>query len=1813
MRLRKANTLLIILIVLTQVFFIYTQTYTIKATGSVAVNIETSTTKVTFTGSPIVVDPDIVVTGTETLNKATVTIRNPQSGDELSGTDCTWNAATYTLTCTGSNLTSSQMQTKLRSIQFKNSNGVNANTTARSIDFTLGDAIPFYLPITSEIRYYRYVASPNITWVSAKSAASNTESSSDANYFFGLQGYLATITSAEENANLALKINADAWIGGSDNYQQINEAIGSTYTDQNSTEGKWYWVTGPSSDHYQFTTSNTSTQGYNGFNGKYTNWGSGEPNNSGGEDSIEFRTNENPSLKGLWNDLPSTATRTAYLVEYGGMPNDPILNLTGTKTILVNQYELRYVANGGSGSDRSSSNNYNTAITISDASGFSKLGYDFVAWNTASDGSGTRYDPSDTLNLTSNTILYAQWLKVASSNPARNFSIGDDPVLIDPNFTVDGIQLSSMTIAINNYVPGDELHFTNTSSIEGNFANGYLVLTSKSGSPISSSIFENAVRSVSFSASQSTGERVFSYSVVSNSQVSASFRYNSSNQHFYEIRNIASKTWEESKTIAHGLSYQGKSGYLVTLTTVAEDNIVKELVAEKIGANANVSIWMGFRNYETASSQNGTLEWDGDWRWADGPEEGTAFFSGYGNISGNSQYNSCSSKGISINNQYERWADGEPNGCGSSSALGYGSYWTGAPYGGQSNAGAWDDYTTGTSLNYMIVEYGGMSNDLFTTTSSVNVYALTNTLSISQVNKGLNSAGIKVEMLDSHSTSLKYAAVPAGTTAPSTLEIYNNQFTNGTSFKASGSVVSSGTTTTFTISNLANFYLYDLYAIQVIGTHIINYSPSPKTISASSIRAAYTFNGNLNDVSGNNQTALSKSYKTGSSSTSSFVAGKVSSAYRFDGNTYFKLPNKLISSTVANSTTAFTVSMYFRTNKSGQGLLGYHQNDTVYSTSPGDHIPILNIDYNGKLDARLWINGDLDAKSLNRVDDNQWHKVILSSTGSALEVYLDDVKLTGTTSGAAQHLTMYYNTLGTAYGSSRFTSTNMTNGWWDPFVGDIDEFIVYDSGLTAADVIEASNDIALTYVLNDGINGEGALSLYSKNSTDPYTLPIPSKDNHTFLGWYLNADFSGSVQTAVPVGTNSAKTYYAKWELDSRTVHFVTNGGSSVSDIEVSYGHTLSLPSSPTKTGNAFVGWYKDTLLVQPFDAANEPINVNKTLYAKWSTASYTVQFDSNGGDFVAPIIATYNSSINQPISPSKVGYTFSGWYKTEGQNGVLSDSYNFNTDTIQASQTLHAKWTRNSYSIQFEENGGSDVADQSTLYLGSIVKPTNPTKAGLIFKGWYTNVALTIPYDFEAMQVTQATKLYAKWAPFYPFDFDSNYGTYVVGQTVLNNGYANLPTQPSRTGYTFIAWNTSNSSNIIFDFNSPFSQNTTVYAQWSANNYSVHFDSNTSTDVSDQSVAYGQTASEPASLTRTGYTFLGWSTEPDSLVAWDFTLNRIYGETTLYGIWMANAYTVTFKDAQGTVISTQTVTNTTPIPQPNKPLLNGYRFTHWSSSYSEVNGSVFINPVFSEIPVLITNSNSSIIPTISNVFDAVEFTPVELENDVSVKLLFNQINASNVDVDDKRIFDAKAQEILPSGTLSSLFLDIQLFKVVNTTEEQLEELSHPVTLRFEVPLEYRNRFFELVRVHTDSVTQQTVAEVLDYTYTSSDHSIEFETDRFSTYGLTLSSSSPYRIDTSINSNSSNSIETSQTVNSTISITTKKPTTTVATPPETTPTDIKSPEEVKPNNPEPSTSPDTSELVEHNVGYWIYYVLGILVLGLIFLFILWRQKTIDNQ
>ncbi len=137
------------------------------------------------------------------------------------------------------------------------------------------------------------------------------------------------------------------------------------------------------------------------------------------------------------------------------------------------------------------------------------------------------------------------------------------------------------------------------------------------------------------------------------------------------------------------------------------------------------------------------------------------------------------------------------------------------------------------------------------------------------------------------------------------------------------------------------------------------------------------------------------------------------------------------------------------------------------------------------------------------------------------------------------------------------------------------------------------------------------------------------------------------------------------------TVTFEVNEGSAVQAMSAEFLRKITKPTNPTRDNHAFSGWYKDQELSSPWDFENDLAIEDMTLFAKWELANHTVSFETNGGSAIEAIGAIYQSTIEPPEVPSKLGYSFVGWFEDE----ELTDPWDFENDVVTADLTLYAKW----------------------------------------------------------------------------------------------------------------------------------------------------------------------------------------------------------------------------------------------------------------------------------------------------------------------------------------------------------------------------------------------------------------------------------------------------------------------------------------------------------------------------------------------------------
>ena len=212
--------------------------------------------------------------------------------------------------------------------------------------------------------------------------------------------------------------------------------------------------------------------------------------------------------------------------------------------------------------------------------------------------------------------------------------------------------------------------------------------------------------------------------------------------------------------------------------------------------------------------------------------------------------------------------------------------------------------------------------------------------------------------------------------------------------------------------------------------------------------------------------------------------------------------------------------------------------------------------------------------------------------------------------------------------------------------------------------------------------------------------------------------------------------------------------------------------------------------------------------------AKLEATFTADGTTFAQPQTIDRGGKFTKPAAPSKENHTFAGWY-----NG--DEKFDFDADTTNAPNVLElvAKWDINQYTVKFVSEHGS-FADQ-TIEHGKPIetdKLTIPEVEGFTFDGWYADEAHKTNFDFST-PITGDTKVYAKWtAKNYEVSFITEHGKTPTSQNVKYNGTATNPGELTEDGYTFIGWYADEAHKTKFDFSTPITSDTKVYAKWEKN-----------------------------------------------------------------------------------------------------------------------------------------------------------------------------------------------------------------------------------------------------------------------------------------------------------------------------------------------------------------------------------------------------------
>ena len=395
-----------------------------------------------------------------------------------------------------------------------------------------------------------------------------------------------------------------------------------------------------------------------------------------------------------------------------------------------------------------------------------------------------------------------------------------------------------------------------------------------------------------------------------------------------------------------------------------------------------------------------------------------------------------------------------------------------------------------------------------------------------------------------------------------------------------------------------------------------------------------------------------------------------------------------------------------------------------------------------------------------------------------------------------------------------------------------------------------------------GATGHSAESWLSTTVTGPGLLTfwwrVSSEPNYDYLRFYMN----GAQQASIS----------GEQDWASRTVVITAAG-----DTEFKWAYTKD--SSGIRGSDC--GWL-DQVIWQP---AADPI---------------TITFDTQGGSAVTPAFTNlaFNAYYLLPtVAPVREGYTFNYWWTLpDGQGSRLyNNSTRVSTPT---NHSVYAAWLLNAVVTFDAQNGTVSPACKTVIVTQAYSTLPTPVRSDHAFDAWYTlpGGQGTKVTSSSTVTLSAAHTLYANWIAGVPCTFDTQGGSpaAVTNLVFPTKNYSSFPTV-SREGYTLNGWHPQPNGLGTRVTTSTLVTNTaphTLYAYWRTR-LTFSYDSQGGSVPTPLTVtAYAQDyyPSSLPTVTRPGYAFLGWFTEPDGGGTRVTSSTRIANpyDHALYACWRA-------------------------------------------------------------------------------------------------------------------------------------------------------------------------------------------------------------------------------------------------------------------------------------------------------------------------------------
>lgn len=400
-----------------------------------------------------------------------------------------------------------------------------------------------------------------------------------------------------------------------------------------------------------------------------------------------------------------------------------------------------------------------------------------------------------------------------------------------------------------------------------------------------------------------------------------------------------------------------------------------------------------------------------------------------------------------------------------------------------------------------------------------------------------------------------------------------------------------------------------------------------------------------------------------------------------------------------------------------------------------------------------------------------------------------------------------------------------------------------------------------------------------------------------------------------------AQTYCAKW---TPSVYDITYGnvpsgsfGDAAQPEKHTYGTATAIPDL-TRTGYIFDGW-----VVNGTGAARKGLTLGAEDYtgaialtAAWTAERYPITYAGmDGAQLGGKQPTEYAYDTDTAVSdPTKAGYTFLGWLVNG--SGTAQKALTLAKESYTGAITLTATWEQNPYKITWNVNEGDELTGEGytveAFYGNPITAPSDPTRRGYTFGGWYTdgsNFAENTKFTDGGAMPDHNVTFYAKWTAIpYKITYELDGGTNVSGnpaQYTVETGKIKL-VAPTKMGYAFEGWySDAERTDRVAEIAAGSTGDVTLYAKWTINQYTVTWETNGGNDPTGSNYTttadYGTAIVRPDDPTKEAdaqytYTFGGWYTDRALTQPLDDNATVPAENLTVYAKWNTTAQTYTVK-----------------------------------------------------------------------------------------------------------------------------------------------------------------------------------------------------------------------------------------------------------------------------------------------------------------------------